>query len=95
MPFVLVEFLAGAADAERWADALLDAGALGIDTADPHAGSDRETPRYGEPHTGFETDPAAVELWPVCRVSAMFAHDTRERNAGRRSARAHRRRSGR
>jgi ribosomal protein L11 methyltransferase len=75
MPFVVVEFLAGSANAERWADALLDAGALAIDTADPHAGSNREIARYGEPHVGFDTDSAAVELWPVCRVSALFAND--------------------
>ncbi len=71
MPFVVVEFFAGAAEAERWADALLDAGALAIDTADRHAGSAQESARYDEPNT----DSAAMELWPECRLSALFAHD--------------------
>jgi ribosomal protein L11 methyltransferase len=69
MAFLALEFDADAADAERWADALLDAGALAIDTADPHAGSQREIARYGEPGA------AAADLWPVCRLSALFAKD--------------------
>jgi ribosomal protein L11 methyltransferase len=69
MSFLALEFNADAADAERWADALLDAGALAIDTADPHAGSQREIARYGEPGA------AAADLWPVCRLSALFAED--------------------
>jgi len=70
MSFLALEFDADAADAERWADALLVAGALAIDTADPHAGSDREIAKYGEP------GPAAADLWPVCRLSALFAKNT-------------------
>jgi len=70
MSFVALEFDADAGDAERWADALLVAGALAIDTADPHAGSDREIAKYGEPGA------AAADLWPVCRLSALFAKDT-------------------
>ncbi len=73
MSFLALSFHANAADAEQWADALLDAGALAIDTADPHAGSDREIARYGEP-TATPT-PTAVDLWPVCRLSALFAKD--------------------
>ena len=46
MSFLALEFDANAADAERWADALLDAGALAVDTADPHEGSEREIARY-------------------------------------------------
>lgn len=72
MSFLALEFDANAADAERWADALLDAGALAVDTADPHAGTDREIARYGEP----SITPAAVDLWPVCRLSALFAKGT-------------------
>ncbi len=71
MPFVVVEFFARAADAERWADALLDAGALAIDTADGHAGSEQEVARYDEP----SADSAAVLLWPVCRLAALFGPD--------------------
>ncbi len=83
MSFLALEFDADAADAERWADALLDAGALAIDTADPHAGSEREIARYSEPNV----TPSAVDLWPVCRLSALFAKDTDAGNAlGRVSA---------
>jgi ribosomal protein L11 methyltransferase len=77
MSFLALEFDANAADAERWADALLDAGALAVDTADPHAGSDREIARYGEP----DVSPTAVDLWPVCRLSALFAKDADAGNA--------------
>src|ERR1700682_4159807 len=73
MSFLALEFDANAADAERWADALLDAGALAVDTADPHAGSDREIARYGEPN--LATAPTAADLWPVCRLSALFGKD--------------------
>ena len=70
MSFLALEFDANAADAERWADALLDAGALAVDTADPHVGSDREIARYDEPN--LTTAPTAADLWPVCRLSALF-----------------------
>ena len=73
MSFLALEFDADAADAERWADALLEAGALAVDTADPHAGSDREIARYGEPNV--ISTPTAIDLWPVCRLSALFAND--------------------
>ena len=75
MSFLALSFDADAADAARWADALLDAGALAIDTADPHAGSDAEIARYDEP------DATAVDLWPVCRLSALFAKDADAGNA--------------
>jgi ribosomal protein L11 methyltransferase len=84
MSFLALEFDANAADAERWADALLDAGALAVDTADPHAGSDREIARYGEP----DVSPTAVDLWPVCRLSALFAKDADAGNALARSSAA-------
>jgi ribosomal protein L11 methyltransferase len=73
MPFLALEFDANAADAERWADALLDAGALAVDTADPHVGSEREIALYGEPN--LTTAPTAADLWPVCRLSALFGKD--------------------
>jgi ribosomal protein L11 methyltransferase len=73
MSFLALEFDADSAEAERWADALLDAGALAVDTADPHAGSDREIARYGEPNV--VSTPNAIDLWPVCRLSALFAND--------------------
>ena len=79
MSFLALEFDANAADAERWADALLDAGALAVDTADPHVGSDREIARYGEPN--LTSAPTAVDLWPVCRLSALFGKDADAGNA--------------
>ena len=79
MSFLALEFDANAADAERWADALLDAGALAVDTADPHAGSEREIARYGEPNSTIA--PTAADLWPVCRLSALFGKDVDAGNA--------------
>ncbi len=79
MSFLALEFDANAADAERWADALLDAGALAVDTADPHVGSEREIARYGEPNS--TTAPTAADLWPVCRLSALFGKDADAVNA--------------
>jgi len=79
MSFLALEFDANAADAERWADALLDAGALAVDTADPHVGSEREIARYGEPNS--ITAPTAADLWPVCRLSALFGKDADAGNA--------------
>ena len=79
MSFLALEFDANAADAERWADALLDAGALAVDTADPHEGSEREIARYGEPNS--TTAPTAADLWPVCRLSALFGKDADAGNA--------------
>jgi ribosomal protein L11 methyltransferase len=69
MPFLALSFDAHAADAERWADALLDAGALAIDTTDPNAGSSAEIAQYDEPGV------ASAGLWPVSRLSALFAQD--------------------
>jgi ribosomal protein L11 methyltransferase len=79
MSFLALEFDAKATDAERWADALLDAGALAVDTADPHAGSEREIARYGEPNSTIA--PTAADLWPVCRLSALFGKDVDAGNA--------------
>ena len=55
------------ADAEAWADALLAAGAHSIDVADPHAGTVNESPLYDE------IGGAAPGLWPVSRITALFA----------------------
>lgn len=61
-----LSFEAAADVAERWADALLDAGALSVDVADSHAGTPAETPLYAEPG-GSVTAP-----WPVSRLTALF-----------------------
>ena len=67
MSFVAVRFDVGAAEAERWADALLEAGALAVDLSDPGAGTAAELPLYGEP------DAPDAGLWPTSRVDATFA----------------------
>ena len=69
MSFVAVRFDVGAAQAARWADALLVAGALAVDLSDPGAGTSAEMPLYGEP------DAADAGLWPTSRVDATFAAD--------------------
>ena len=51
---------------ERWADALLNAGALSVAVADAHAGTPAERSFYGEPG-GTEAPP-----WPVSRLSVLF-----------------------
>jgi ribosomal protein L11 methyltransferase len=60
--YVAVSFDAGAASAERWADALLAAGAASVDAAAAHADD-------GAARSGREAD----ELpWPVVRLTALF-----------------------
>ena len=67
MSYLVLHFDADAADADAWADALLAAGALSVDVTDPRAGTPDETPLYGEP--GEPVD----GLWPVNRLTALFA----------------------
>jgi ribosomal protein L11 methyltransferase len=74
MSYLALCFDAAAADAERWADALLEAGALAVDAADANAGTADETAHFGEPGSevarGF-----AVASWPVTRLTALFDAD--------------------
>jgi ribosomal protein L11 methyltransferase len=65
MAFIALSFEAEAGAAELWSDALLEAGALSVDIADPGAGTARETPVYDEPG-------AAGARWPIGRVTALF-----------------------
>jgi len=67
MPYTALEFDTDAADA--WSDALIDAGALAVDAADPDAGTPDETPLFGEPG---EPDAAP---WSTSRLTALFADD--------------------
>ena len=69
MPFVALRFDAPAATAGAWSDALLAAGAASVDAADANAGTDRETPRYGEP------DHPGPDIWALCRLTVLFAAD--------------------
>jgi len=67
MPFVALEF--DTDDADPWSDALIEAGALAVDAADPRAGTPDETPLFGEPGQ------PSVAPWGVSRLTALFADD--------------------
>lgn len=67
MSYLALSFDADAADADAWADALLAAGALSVDVADPYADTPGEAPLYREPGEPGE------HLWPVNRLTALFA----------------------
>ena len=49
MAWLALRFDADADTADAWSDALLVAGALSVDIADPGAGIAAETPLYDEP----------------------------------------------
>jgi ribosomal protein L11 methyltransferase len=70
MPFLALRFDADAAAAQRWIDALIDAGALSVDVADSDAGTGAEVSLYDEP-SGNERE----ELWQKNRLTALFAGD--------------------
>ncbi len=65
MPYLALRFDLAGADADAWSDALLAAGALSVDIADPHAGTAREAALYAEP--GEDAAP-----WPLSRLTALF-----------------------
>ena len=69
MPYLAIVFETQGADADAWADALLDAGALCVDLTDPRADTKTEQPLYGEPG-----DPPG-ERWPACSLTALFERD--------------------
>jgi ribosomal protein L11 methyltransferase len=75
--YIALRFDASSAEAEMWSDALLAAGAMSVDVSDPAAGTPDETAQYGEPGEPVE------KLWPVSRLSALFASDTDARTAFR------------
>jgi ribosomal protein L11 methyltransferase len=64
--YLSLSFDTDAAAADAWSDALLEAGALAIDVADPRAGSADETALYDEPGA-----PAGSQ-WPICRLTVLF-----------------------
>jgi len=68
--YVALRFDVEAADADRWSDALLDAGAASVDAIDPCAGTAGEAAVFAEPAAH---DPA---WWPVTRLAALCAPDT-------------------
>ena len=63
--FTALRFDVDAADADRWSDALLDAGAMSVEAVDPRAGSAQETAIFAEP---ANTPP---RWWPVSRLTAL------------------------
>jgi ribosomal protein L11 methyltransferase len=65
MSYLALCFDTPASDADAWSDALLEAGALSVDVADPGAGSADEVPIYAEPGEG-------APYWPRSRLNALF-----------------------
>ena len=59
-----------AVHAESLSDALMDLGALSVSVEDADAGTERETPQFGEP--GYANTP----LWQSSRVIALVDPDT-------------------
>jgi ribosomal protein L11 methyltransferase len=66
MPLVALRFDAPGVSAEAWSDALLASDAASVDASDAGAGTDAETPRYGEPGD-------IGGIWALCRLTALFA----------------------
>ena len=62
-----LRFDADTGSADRWSDALLDAGAQSVDIADARADTPDEAPLYDEPGE-------SGSRWPLCRVTALFAN---------------------
>ena len=61
-----VAFVTSSAHAERLSDALFGQGALSVSIDDADAGTERETPQFGEPGS------PAAPLWDASRVIALF-----------------------
>ncbi|MDP1651904.1 MAG: 50S ribosomal protein L11 methyltransferase [Rhodocyclaceae bacterium] len=71
-----------AVHAEVLSDALLAAGAISVSVEDAQAGTELETPQFGEPGS------PATPIWEISRVVALFepAADLKERIAAAREA---------
>jgi ribosomal protein L11 methyltransferase len=69
MSYVALRFDVEAPDGDAWSDALLEAGALSVDAADPRAGTEEEAPLFDE-HIGGEP-----RWWAVSRLTALIAGD--------------------
>src|SRR5437773_1001135 len=69
MSYVALRFDVDAADGDAWSDALLDAGALAVDAADPCAGTPDEAPVFDERVDG------EPQWWSVSRLTALLAAD--------------------
>ncbi len=66
MAWTSLQFTVGGPDAESWAEALLEAGALSVEVTDADAGTDREVPQFGEP------DEFAPGVWRTNVLTALF-----------------------
>lgn len=64
--YAALRFDVEAATADAWSDALLEAGALSVDAADPDAGTERETALFAEGGADVQA------WWPVSRLTALF-----------------------
>jgi ribosomal protein L11 methyltransferase len=68
--WVSVALETDAAHADTLSEALLAAGAISVSVEDAQAGTDAETPQFGEP--GGADDQPIVPLWNESRVVALF-----------------------
>jgi ribosomal protein L11 methyltransferase len=68
--WVSVTLLTDAAHADALSEALLAAGAISVSVEDAQAGTDEETPQFGEP--GGANDQPIVPLWAESRIVALF-----------------------
>ncbi len=68
MSYLALRLFARAADADAWGDALLEAGALSVDTADAAAGTSEEAPVFGEPG---EREPQPGD-WATSRLTVLL-----------------------
>lgn len=66
MSFVALQLEAAGSAADALADALLDAGALSVDVADPRSGTAQEAPLFDEPGS------TEAPWWSVTRLTALF-----------------------
>ncbi len=69
--WVSVALETDAAHADALSDALLAAGAISVSVEDALAGTELETPQFGEPDASG--NPVAAPLWNESRVVALFA----------------------
>jgi ribosomal protein L11 methyltransferase len=65
MPYTALSLTVAGHDADAWGDALLDAGALAVETTDAHAGTPDEVPQFAEPGA------PDVASWPLARLVAL------------------------
>jgi ribosomal protein L11 methyltransferase len=68
--WVSVALETDAAHADALSEALLAAGAISVSVEDAQAGTDAETPQFGEP--GGANDQPIVPLWSESRIVALF-----------------------